>query len=105
MADKHESAVQLAIARAASHYALREWFELPSSQRTRAIYCELQQLDAAAAGRFQEATNQSAPVRTSKSRSVAQALSVRHRASAKSERILVLTVRLFRRAHSSSSPG
>jgi hypothetical protein len=69
VADKHESAVQVAIARAASHYAPHEWFELPSSQRTRAIYRELQQLDAAAMGRLQEAINQSAPVRTLKSRS------------------------------------
>jgi hypothetical protein len=67
VADKHESAVQLAIARAASHYALREWFELPSSQRTRAIYRELQQLDAAAVGRRQEIADQAAPVRKSRS--------------------------------------
>lgn len=70
MANKHESAVQVAIARAASHYAPHEWFELPSSQRTRAIYRELQRLDAAASGRLQDVTDQSAPVRTRKSRSV-----------------------------------
>ena len=70
MANKHESAVQVAIARAASHYAPHEWFELPSSQRTHAIYRELQQLDAAASGRLQDVTDQSAPVRTRKSRSV-----------------------------------
>jgi hypothetical protein len=70
VANKHESAVQVAIARAASHYAPHEWFELPSSQRTRAIYRELQRLDAAASGRLQDVTDQSAPVRTRKSRSV-----------------------------------
>ena len=67
MANKHESAVQVAIARAASHYAPHEWFELPSSQRTRAIYRELQQLDAAAVGRRQEIADQAAPVRKSRS--------------------------------------
>ena len=70
MANKHESAVQVAIARAASHCAPHERFKLPSSQRTRAIYRELQQLDAAASGRVQDVTDQSAPVRTRKSRSV-----------------------------------
>ena len=67
MADKHESAVQVAIARAASHYAPHEWFELPSSQRTREIYRELQQLDAAASGRRQEIADRAAPVRKSRS--------------------------------------
>ena len=67
MANKHESAVQVAIARAASHYAPHEWFELPSSQRTRAIYRELQQLDAAASGRRQEIADLAAPVRKSRS--------------------------------------
>ena len=62
MADKHDSAVQVAIARAASNYSPHEWFELPSSQRTRAIYRELQQLDAAAFRRLQEVGDQPAPV-------------------------------------------
>ena len=55
VADKQESVVLVAIARAASKYAKHEWFELPPSQRTRAIYRELRQLDAAfAPGRLQE---------------------------------------------------
>ena len=54
VADKQESVVLVAIARAASKYAPHEWFELPPSQRTRAIYRELRQLDAAASGRLQE---------------------------------------------------
>ena len=62
-ADKQESAVLVAIGRAAAHYAPHEWFELPSSHRTRAIYSELQQLDAVASGRLQDVTDQSAPVR------------------------------------------
>jgi hypothetical protein len=45
MAEEQESAVLVAIAR----YSPDEWFGLPSSQRTRAIYRELRQLDAAAA--------------------------------------------------------
>jgi hypothetical protein len=67
VADKHESAVQVAIARAASHYAPHEWFELPSSQRTRAIYRELQQLDSAASWRRREIADQAARVRKSRS--------------------------------------
>jgi hypothetical protein len=60
MVDKRqESVVLVAIARAASHYAPHEWFELPSSRRTRAIYRELQQLDAAAFGRLQEVASAS----------------------------------------------
>ena len=62
MANKHESAVLVAIARAASKYAPHEWFELPSSQRTRAIYRELQRLDAATSGRLQEVRSVSAGV-------------------------------------------
>jgi hypothetical protein len=56
VADKQESVVLAAIARAASKYAPHEWFGLPPSQRTRAIYRELRQLDAAlaASGRLQE---------------------------------------------------
>ena len=54
VADKQENVVLVAIARAASKYAKHEWFELPPSQRTRAIYRELRQLDAAASGRLQE---------------------------------------------------
>ena len=50
MAGKQESVVLVAIARAASKYGPLEWFGLPPSQRTRAIYRELQQLDAAASG-------------------------------------------------------
>jgi hypothetical protein len=53
VADEHESVVQMAIARAAANYSPHEWFELPSSQRTRAIYRELQKLDAAASRRLQ----------------------------------------------------
>ena len=68
MAAERDSAVQVAIARAASNYSPHEWFELPSSQRTRAIYRELQQLDAAASGRLQEMADQEAPVPTRKSR-------------------------------------
>jgi hypothetical protein len=49
MAEEQESAVLVAIARATSKYSPDEWFGLPSSQRTRAIYRELRQLDAAAA--------------------------------------------------------
>ena len=69
MVERQESVVLVAIGRAASHYAPHEWFELPSGRRTRAIYRELQQLDAAASGRLQEVADQSAPVRTLKSRS------------------------------------
>jgi hypothetical protein len=69
MSEEQESVVLEAIARAASNYPPHEWFELPSSHRTRAIYHELQQLDAAASGRLQQAADQSAPVRTLKSRS------------------------------------
>jgi hypothetical protein len=58
--------VLVAIARAASNYEPHEWFELPSSQRTRAIYRELQQLDAAASGRLPEVVDHEA--RTRKSR-------------------------------------
>ena len=54
MADQQESVVLVAIARAASKYTPLEWFELPSGQRTRAIYLELRQLDAATCGRPQE---------------------------------------------------
>jgi hypothetical protein len=68
VADQRESAVQVAIARAASNYSPHEWFELPSSQRTRAIYRELQLLDAAASGRLQEVADQAAPVPMRKSR-------------------------------------
>ena len=57
----------VAIGRAAAHYAPHEWFELPSRHRTRAIYSELQQLDAIASGRLQDVTDQSAPVRMRKS--------------------------------------
>lgn len=64
MANEQESVVLVAIARAASNYPPHEWFELPSSHRARAIYHELQQLDAATAERLQEA-----PERTPKSRS------------------------------------
>jgi hypothetical protein len=49
MADEQESVVLVAIARATSKYSPDEWFCLPPSQRTRAIYHELQQLDAASA--------------------------------------------------------
>ena len=51
----------------AAHYAPHEWFELPPSHRSRAIYSELQQLDAATSGRLQDVADQSAPVRTRKS--------------------------------------
>jgi hypothetical protein len=54
MVGEQESVVLVAIARAASHYAPREWFELPASQRTRAIYRELQVLDAASCRQLQE---------------------------------------------------
>jgi hypothetical protein len=47
MSDEQESVVLVAIARATSKYSPDEWFGLPSSERTRAIYRELQQLDAA----------------------------------------------------------
>jgi hypothetical protein len=69
MEDQEESAVLVAIARAASNYEPHEWFELPSRQRTSAIYRELQQLDAAASGRLQEVPDQAAPAPTRKSRS------------------------------------
>ena len=69
MAGEQASVVLVAIARAASHYPPLEWFELPSSTRTGAIYRELQQLDAAASARTQELAAQSVPVRTRKSRS------------------------------------
>jgi hypothetical protein len=69
MVERQESVVLVAIARAASHYAPHEWFELPSGRRTGAIYRELQQLDAAASARTQELAAQSAPVRTRNSRS------------------------------------
>ena len=68
MADEHESVVRMAIARAAANYSPHEWFELPSSQRTRAIYRELQKLDAAASRRLQEVGDQAASVPTRKSR-------------------------------------
>ena len=71
MADEQESVVLVAIAKAASNYPPHEWFELPSSHRARAIYHELQQLDAAAAEHLQGATDQSAPERTRKSESAA----------------------------------
>jgi hypothetical protein len=71
MADEQESVALVAIARAASNHPPHEWFELPSSHRTRAIYRELQQLDAAASGRLQEAIDQSAPERTRRSGSAA----------------------------------
>jgi len=69
MVDEQKSVVLVAIARAASHYEPQEWFGLPSSQRTRAIYHELQQLDAAASRRLQDVRDQSASARTRKSRS------------------------------------
>ena len=50
MADQQESIVLVAIARAASQYTPLEWFALPSNHRTRAIYRELRQLDAATFG-------------------------------------------------------
>ena len=56
MAGKQESVVLVAIARAASKYGPLEWFGLPPSQRTRAIYRELRQLDAAASGGLREAS-------------------------------------------------
>jgi hypothetical protein len=68
VADEHESVVQMAIARAAANYSPHEWFELPSSQRTRAIYRELQKLDSAASRRLQEVGDQAASVPTRKSR-------------------------------------
>jgi hypothetical protein len=61
VADNPDNAVQLAIARAASNYRPQEWFELPSSQRTRAIYHELRQLDAAASRRLQDVMDRVAP--------------------------------------------
>jgi hypothetical protein len=64
--DQQESAVLVAIARAASNYEPHEWFELPSSQRTRAIYHELQQLDAAAPGRVPEVVDQEERARKSR---------------------------------------
>ena len=48
MSDEQQSVVLVAIARATAKYAPDEWFGLPSSERTRAIYRELQELDAAA---------------------------------------------------------
>jgi hypothetical protein len=66
---EQESVVFVAITRAASNYRPHEWFTLPSSQRTQAIYRELRRLDAAATGRPQEVTDQSAPARARKSRS------------------------------------
>ena len=48
MSDEQQSVVLVAIARATSKYSPDEWFGLPSSERTRAIYHELQELDAAA---------------------------------------------------------
>ena len=56
----------VAIARAASNYEPHEWFELPSSQRTRAIYRELQQLDAAASRRVPEGVDHEVRVRKSR---------------------------------------
>jgi hypothetical protein len=47
VADKQENVVLVAIRQAAGHYTPSEWFELPPSHRSRAIYSELQQLDAA----------------------------------------------------------
>jgi hypothetical protein len=67
VADKQENVVLVAIRQAAAHYAPHEWFELPPSHRSRAIYSELQQLDAATSGRLQDVADQSAPVRTRKS--------------------------------------
>jgi hypothetical protein len=61
--------VFVAITRAASNYGPDEWFTLPSSQRTQAIYRELRRLDAAASGRPREVADQSAPTRVRKSRS------------------------------------
>jgi hypothetical protein len=66
---EQESAVFVAITRAASNYRADEWFTLPSSQRTQAIYRELRRLDAAASGRPREVADQSAPARVRKSRS------------------------------------
>jgi hypothetical protein len=59
VADEQENVVLVAIARAASNYTPHEWFELPPSQRTGAIYRELQQFDAAASGRLQEVASSS----------------------------------------------
>lgn len=53
MADEPDEIVLVAIARAASKYTPLEWFALPSNHRTRAIYRELRQLDAATSGRPQ----------------------------------------------------
>jgi hypothetical protein len=48
MSKEQESVVLVAIARASSKYSPDEWFGLSSSERTRAIYDELRELDAAA---------------------------------------------------------
>ena len=66
---EQKSVVFVAITRAASNYRPDEWFTLPSSQRAQAIYRELRRLDAAASGRPQAMTDQSAPAGVRKPRS------------------------------------
>ena len=66
---EQKSVVFVAITRPASNYRSDEWFTLPSSQRTQAIYRELRRLDAAASERPREVTDQSAPARVRRSRS------------------------------------
>ena len=112
MSDKLRDTVQLAITRASANYPPQQWHELPSSHRTREIYRELRELDAAALRRLQER------YRSGRARSDAEVSISRrdlgggyllnsacHSISAKSERARALTACPVWRAHSSSSPG
>ncbi|HSZ90911.1 MAG TPA: hypothetical protein VK822_16235, partial [Acetobacteraceae bacterium] len=55
--------------RASANYPPQQWHELPSSHRTREIYRELRELDAAALRRLQEFSGRVMPGATRKSRS------------------------------------
>jgi hypothetical protein len=72
VSDKLRDSVQLAITRASANYPPQQWHELPSSRRTREIYRELRELDAAALRRLQEVTGRVVRGATRKSRSVVE---------------------------------
>ncbi len=72
VSDKSRNTVQLAITRASANYPPQQWHELPSSHRTREIYRELRELDAAALRGLQEVSGRAVPGETRKPRSEAE---------------------------------
>ena len=59
----HDPVVMRAIRKMIEHHAEVEWWAMPASQRTQAIYDEIKRLDADRAGRTIEASVISPPNR------------------------------------------